>query len=145
MSESVSESVTLQTVVSRLTYLHTWDSHLPYGYLTENLKNHQVVIKNLAFWHKTLWESFTHVQKHDQNHAESTPHDVPAELHFSFLLAPKGRPLPRGSYLVIYKITQLHNHFYKNTDHKEKPISTERQELLAGSLVATLFDTVFLN
>ena len=67
---SVSELVTLQTVVPRLTYTRgTAICHtvIFQKYYKISLSCH----KKTAFWHKTLWQSFTHVQKLDQNHADS--------------------------------------------------------------------------
>ena len=51
--------------------IHTWDSHMPYGYFPEMFENFTKLSQKKAFWHKTLWQSFTHVQKLDQNHTDS--------------------------------------------------------------------------
>ena len=59
--------VTLQTIVPRLTY--TRGTAICHTVILQKItKSHENSPKITAFWHKTLWQSFTHVQKLDQNH-----------------------------------------------------------------------------
>ena len=65
----VSELVTLQTVVPRLTY--TRGTAICHTVIFQKCSKISVTKNEHAFWYITLWETVTHVKKTDQNRAES--------------------------------------------------------------------------